>query len=566
MKRIYPVLCFLIITLLLVHAGADRTDAGLNATYHQEMKEIIGKVSDEITGGLAALERENAKSAGELSGTDLTGTNVSEILNAKVATAPYAISSLIINKEGVVTAAAPPQYENLVGENLSEQTAVSYANTIKKPAISDIFLLKEGFYGVSLSYPIFSKEQEYLGYTDITFKPGEFLRQYIIPMREENNYDMFILQPDGMTIYETNEEEIGKNALTDPLYANPDLHKAAVAITSNTSGVITYPFWNRNWDKTIQRETVWDTLKYGEKEWRIAVVRDISNGTENNSSLSDISSVRDQGDLNASISSITGFVKNATIFAQEKGRQEALSVFNNLSGPYVSGDRYIFAYDMNGTTHALPYQQGLIGENRINLTDENGLEIQRSMIDLVREGGGYLYFVYPNPADGYTPELKLYFIKPVDNEWFVGSGIYLPWIQAKIPLDNLTGLVQRVKGAAIHAGEVGKEKAITDFNDLNGSYADGGSYIFAYEYDGTTLALPHQPDLINSNRLDYTDAYGCPIIRMEIDAAKRGGGYVYIVYYNPDSGKNELKLCYVAPAGDGWLVGSGIYTGQDLST
>ena len=60
------------------------------------------------------------------------------------------------------------------------------------------------------------------------------------------------------------------------------------------------------------------------------------------------------------------------------------------------------------------------------------------------------------------------------------------------------------------------------------------------------------------------DSYGAPIIVQELRAAKRGGGFVYIVYYNPDSGNNELKLCYVLPAGDDWFVGSGIYLGRDL--
>ena len=430
-----------------------------------------------------------------------------------------------------------------------------------------MFLLKEGFYGVSLSYPIFSADHEYQGYTDITFRPEEFLRQYIVPLVEENNYDIFILQPDGMTIYETNEEEIGKNVLTDPLYADPDLHQAAITITSNQSGEVTYPFWNRNWDKTVQREAVWDTLKVDDKEWRIAIVHDIRDvsGNGNLSSSSESNAIDKPEDLNSSIASITEFISNATVFAQQQGREESLLAFNNLSGPYVSGDRYIFAYDMNGTALALPYQQGLIGKNRMNLTDVNGLAILPSIIDRARDGGGFLYFVYSNPADEYNPELKLFTIKPVNDEWFIGSGIYLPSIKATIPQENLTTLVQRVKGAVIHAGEVGKDQAITEFNDLNGRYADNESYLFAYQYDGTTLALPYQPELIGSQRLEYRDHYGCPIIKMEVEAAKRGGGFVYVVYYNPESGKDELKLCYVAPAGDNWLIGSGIYTGEELS-
>ncbi len=564
MSRFHAIFGLLIIALFLIPWAVAGSDTTLSTTHHQEMNKLLKNVSDQITSGLMTLEDNNQKSAAVLSDRNLSEGNISEALNAKLTAAPFAHSSLIIDPQGTVLGAAPAVYQNLIGINLND-SATGHANSVQKPVLSDIFLMKEGFYGVSLSYPIFSSSNEYKGYTDITFRPEEFLRQYIIPLIEQNNYDLFILEPEGMTVYETNEEEIGRNALTDPMYSDPALHEAAIAITGNRSGVITYPFWNRNWDRTIQREAVWDTLAFDGQEWRIAVVRDIMDNPADNT-RSNGNQDSDTTDLNESIRSLTDFMENASAFVQQNGRKEALSSFNNLSGPWVSGERYIFAYDMNGTTLALPYQEGLIGKDRMNLTDANGLAILPGMLDLVKEGGGYLYYVYPNPADNFAPELKLYLIKPVDDTWFIGSGVYLPSIKSEISQQSLSELIQRVKQASTHADEVGKEQALIDFNDINGSYADGGSYIFAYGYDGTTLALPHQPELIGTDRLNYTDQYGCRIINMEINAAKRGGGFVYVVYYNPESGDSELKLCYVTPAGDDWLVGSGIYTGQNLTT
>jgi signal transduction histidine kinase len=262
---------------------------------------------------------------------------------------------------------------------------------------------------------------------------------------------------------------------------------------------------------------------------------------------------------------MTAFVKEAAVFAGAAGQEAACESFNNLSGPYVSGERYVFAYDMNGTTLALPYQTGLIGKNRMDLTDVNGLSVISAMVDIAKRGGGQMYYVYPNPQNGYLNQLKICRVEPVDSGWFVGSGIYLPWISAELDQDKIQVLIDRVKNGIRHAGNSGKEQAIRDFNDLNQSFADKEEYIFAYGYDGTTLALPHQPEIIGTNRMDFPDIYGTPVTVQEIDAAQRGGGFVYIVYYNPETGINELKLCYVLPAGDDWLVGSGIYTGTDLA-
>ncbi len=46
---------------------------------------------------------------------------------------------------------------------------------------------------------------------------------------------------------------------------------------------------------------------------------------------------------------------------------------------------------------------------------------------------------------------------------------------------------------------------------------------------------------------------------LESAAAEAGGGFVYVTYYNPDTGLDGLKLCYVAPVDKEWFVGSGVY-------
>ncbi|PKL60257.1 MAG: sodium:calcium antiporter, partial [Methanomicrobiales archaeon HGW-Methanomicrobiales-4] len=529
----------------------------------EEMKTVLEKVISDIGAGLKELDVENARSAEELTDIDLTGTEATQILNEKISRTPYGLSSLIITPEGQVSAAAPSVYSGLVGEDLSYQPEVIYANTEEKPIISNVFLMKEGFFGISQSYPIFSSHNEYRGYTDITYRPEEFLSQFIMPIDEQTKYDFFILQPDGMTVYETNPEEIGKNALTDPLYQDPEIHRISENITSEKSGEITYTFWNREWNTKVPRLAVWDTMEYGEQKWRVAIVRDIEE-KDNETVAGTDAGWEKTNTLNESISALDLFISEGKSYALEHTKEEALYEFNNLSGPFVSGDKYIFAYDGNGTCLALPYQSGLIGKNRMKLTDINGFAILPALIDVAHMGGGYLYFVYPNPADGFKPELKLFSVAPISDDWFIGSGIYLPKIDAAIHSEDISALLKRVKGAVAHADDVGKKQAIVDFNDINGSFADGGSYIFAYDYNGMTLALPHQPDYIGTNREEFTDKYGSRITRMEIDAAKRGGGYVYVVYYNPETGKDELKLCYVAPAGDDWLVGSGIYTGEEF--
>ncbi|MBN1168185.1 MAG: cache domain-containing protein, partial [Methanospirillaceae archaeon] len=433
----------------------------------------------------------------------------------------------------------------------------------KKPGMSDLFPMEEGFSGISVTYPIFSDTGTYLGYTDVTIIPEELLSRIIVPIQKDTGMEVFVIQDDGLTLYETNPEEIGRNIISDPLYNTPTMQAATESVMENETGTIRYTFWNTEWNRQVPREATWTTLYYGGQEWRIGVIRNQNDADQSASVIDDF--VSDPVIVKDAVSDQIRFVDDAVRFARSVGKEEACRVFNDLSGPYVSKAGYIYAYDKNGTPLALPYQQGLIGTSRINLTDINGLAIMPAMTDLAQEGGGSMYIVYPNPTDNFRNQLKIEYLLPVDAEWFVGSGIYLPEIPAEISPGEISALIDRVNTVASHGYKVGKKEAIQDFNDLNQSFADGGRYIFAYGYDGTTLALPYQPELVGTNRSSFSDAYGSPVLLLEIKAAQRGGGFVYVVYQNPDTGTDELKLCYVLPAGDDWLAGSGIYTGTALA-
>ncbi len=261
----------------------------------------------------------------------------------------------------------------------------------------------------------------------------------------------------------------------------------------------------------------------------------------------------------ARYANLTRLVDRAEAYAKKNGKDAALKEFNNLNGTFIDGDLYIYAYGMDGTTLAWPYRPDQLGMNRAGAADSNGVNNVKRMIEVAGDGGGWVYYVTNNPADN-RDELKLSYVRPVDSTWFVGSGMYLSEIPAFFTITERDQLAERVKQAHQYAQANGAAKAIRDFNDRNGTFANGSRYIFAYAYNGTTLSMPFQPETIGTNRMNFTDTNGVKITAWEIAAAKSGGGFVYVDYYNPDTGKPGMKLCYVTPVDDTWLVGSGIYT------
>jgi len=547
--RVYAIVA-LLLTIAVLGAGCtEASQPSLQVTQESVLEDAVSGINGELE-AINASVGENARVLGE---TNLTSAAGKDALRQTLLKYPWAESSLVISKDGIVVMAVPENYGEILNKNLSYQPQVQRANREQVPLVSEVFYLEEGFYGISQSYPVFGAE--YLGYTDITYRPDILIGRVVTPLINGTPYDAWATQTDGLVIYDTTPEEIGKNLFSDQVYQSPGLQEAFARITSEPSGTVEYRFYDLNWERNVTKEAIWDTAGIGGAEWRIVITRSLDTGGQQ------VSGTGTPPAANAT-STLKSFVAEAAGYSREHGSTNALTAFNNPQGEFVRGDLYIFAYDMNGTVLALPFQQGLIGANRTGVRDTNGVAYIDGLRLAAAEGGGSIYYVYPNPANGYAEELKLSYVMPVDDTWFVGSGIYIPGIGAAFNASTRDALVQRVKAARDYAQVHGKEAATAAFNDLSGDFARGGEYIFAYDVNGTTLALPFQPELIGSNRVGFEDRYGVRVTDWEIAVAQAGGGFVYVTYYNPDTGGDGLKLCYVAPVDREWFVGSGVYAGS----
>jgi two-component system, NarL family, sensor kinase len=267
----------------------------------------------------------------------------------------------------------------------------------------------------------------------------------------------------------------------------------------------------------------------------------------------------------ASPEELVAFVERAYEYAQVHGREAALREFNNQTGRFVEGELYIFAYDLEGNTLALPFQPELIGTNRWNTTDPDGTTFIQDLIETAQPDGGFVRYRYPDPADNDTVKEKLSYVMLVDRDWNIGSGIYEPWDDDPIVgIGANPGVREDLKSfvaeAIAYADENGKDAALAEFNDRNGTFVRGNLYIYAFDYNGMTLALPHQPQLIGTDLSDLQDPFGVNYTRVEIFLAKQGGGFIYYHYPNPARNMTvEPKMSYVAPVDDTWWLGAGIY-------
>ncbi len=251
---------------------------------------------------------------------------------------------------------------------------------------------------------------------------------------------------------------------------------------------------------------------------------------------------------------IKQYVDSAAAWAQENGKDAAIAAFNNATGPFVTGDVYVYALDYSGTALALPFQPGLVGTDFRTLKDASGKYYTDIEIALAKAGGGYILYHYPYPSGAQQSTLKISYVRPVDDTYWIGAGVYT----AEEHLVDLD-LLQLVDDAKVYAQKDGREKAVAEFNDLNGSFVKGELYIFSYDYNGTVLSWPYQPIQVGANRLDVTDPVGNHHVQDFLSVAKSGGGIVDYYSVNPFTNRTDLKISYVTDIDGTWMIGAGNY-------
>jgi len=257
---------------------------------------------------------------------------------------------------------------------------------------------------------------------------------------------------------------------------------------------------------------------------------------------------------------LVSFVNEAKDFVLAEGKDEALQVFKDPKGRFSRGGLYIAA-DANGTLLADPYDHENIGKAPDMYNDSNGVAFAKIISSLTKRGGGFAYFIHPNPDHSNAEELKLQYRVKAEEGLYLASGMYLPGPAPVFSNESRKDLIAFVEGAREFALNHTKEEALKAFNNPNGMFVKEELYIIAYDFNGTRLAHPYMPEATGENALNVTDPNGVDQVRNMRDfAADWGDGFFYYIWPNPaKDNARELKLCYVTKVNDDWFLASGVY-------
>ncbi|WP_375750087.1 cache domain-containing protein [Vibrio sp. HN007] len=113
----------------------------------------------------------------------------------------------------------------------------------------------------------------------------------------------------------------------------------------------------------------------------------------------------------------------------EQAKQQVKKILHELR---YGEDGYFFVYDKTGTNLVHPILPELVGQNLIDLQDEEGDFLIEALLFKAQKGGGFHEYLWQKPSTNETV-LKLSYVEWLDNwDWMIGTGMYIEDISEEV--------------------------------------------------------------------------------------------------------------------------------------
>lgn len=411
--------------------------------------------------------------------------------------------------------------------------------------ISDdcVFIPEHGYMNMNC-IGVFDDDGRYIGYFMVFTDLYVQLNLHPLVMDKEKSYSdfiVFIVDDDGKIIYSSRQEAIGETITKDKPFWNSEVFIKKVTSDSGAYKYTSNAFYLNCEGVETEKITAWHIINRGKSSYTIYAVEEL-----NRPELKE----KDAFELN--IENTTRDVKNLYSYDDWNGIQKAIERVN--SG-YYSTD--ICIMDMNGEIVASS-EPMIIGLSLLNNRGAYGYAYVASMIDTVKQGGGYVYYTLPidgtvdSPAARYT----ISYVLPLDTDYFV-MGSFAG--DSDLVLDNniLRSDVTTVSRELVRKSYYDGIESVIDKINNN---TDSGSSIFVdgvkteikdisiVGFNGEVYASVYYHDDVGESATGYTDVYGGSITRKAIILAKNGGGIMTNLLPNKDKeGYVDLWLISIDP-------------------
>lgn len=255
-----------------------------------ELPPVLLELQGAIQAVLDRMDADLAAAAENLTRAGFTSSDTRAILNELCEQHAYVVDCCTVDPSGRIVAVEPEAYQEYEGLNISDQEQVLRLHETHEPVLSLAFRAVEGFDAAALQWPIFAPDGELSGSVSMLIRPGSLLATLITPEVRGFPIDVWVMQPDGLILYDPDVEEIGRNLFTDPLYQPfPELLALGAEIAADESGSGSYTFLGRGMSAAVEKSASWVTVGLHGTDWRVVATQVVAgDATTVNRGLSEL--------------------------------------------------------------------------------------------------------------------------------------------------------------------------------------------------------------------------------------------------------------------------------------
>ena len=311
MKKILPFIIVLavIVASVIILKKVLRPQQGMTPS-EKARSIVLEKVTGKVQSEMLYADNNFTNAAQEISQYELTNDSVRNILKGLHARHSFIVDCCIVDTNGIMVVVEPEEFKSFEGSDVSDQVQVQKIHQTNKPVMSNAFMAVEEFQAVVIQYPIFSGVNEFIGSLSMLIRPDSMLVDIIKPIIKGLPLNIWVMQKDGIILYDRNEEEIGKNLFTDEMYKPyKNLLALGEEIIANDNGYGSYTFLSDTMTEPVEKTCFWETVGLYDMQWKL-VLTSISSGAEASKGTK---------------KSIEYIKKNLKDFIQQKDLQRSLS-------------------------------------------------------------------------------------------------------------------------------------------------------------------------------------------------------------------------------------------------
>ncbi|MEZ9699399.1 cache domain-containing protein [Vibrio sp. 10N.261.46.E12] len=122
-------------------------------------------------------------------------------------------------------------------------------------------------------------------------------------------------------------------------------------------------------------------------------------------------------------------VYNDPNIQEAQAKKEVRTILSKLR---YGSDGYFFAYDRHGTNLVHPIQPELIGQNLLQLQDEDGDFLIEALLREAQTGGGFHQYLWQKPSTGEVVSKLSYAAWLERWDWMIGTGLYIEDVHQEV--------------------------------------------------------------------------------------------------------------------------------------